>query len=235
MRKAVVLVALLAGACATNPSVLKSAQIPVVQNTGLPSPTTADLTSASRPYQIGPFDQLAVDVFGIAALSNKQVQTDASGRISLPLVGTVEAAGKTPQEVATIIEDRLRGKYVRNPQVAVNLVQTVSQVVTVDGQVTKPGLYPVLGRMKLQRAVATAGGLSEFAKLNDVVVFRTVNGQRMAGLYNLGAIRAGAYDDPEIYANDLVVVGDSPARRLFKDVLSASSLITTPLLILFRK
>ena len=73
----------------------------------------------------------------------------------------------------------------------VNLKETVSQVITVDGQVTEPGLYPVVGRMTLMRAVATAKGLSEFAKLNDVVVFRTVKGQKLAALYDLHAIRRG--------------------------------------------
>ncbi|WP_196782026.1 hypothetical protein, partial [Salmonella enterica] len=75
--------------------------------------------------------------------------------------------------------------------------------------------------MTLMRAVATAKGTTEFAKLDDVVIFRTVNGQKMAALYNLKAIRQGAYDDPEVFANDVVVVGDSPARRLFKDILTS--------------
>jgi polysaccharide export outer membrane protein len=88
--------------------------------------------------------------------------------------------------------------------------------------------------MTLMRAVATAGGVSEFAKLNDVVVFRTVNGQRYAGLYNLAAIRSGTYDDPEVYSNDVVVVGDSKARRLFKNVLQMVPALTSPLIILLR-
>ena len=58
--------------------------------------------------------------------------------------------------------------------------------------------------------------------------------EMMAALYSLKAIRSGAYDDPEVFANDVIVVGDSQARRIFKDVLQASPLITTPLLILFR-
>jgi polysaccharide export outer membrane protein len=84
------------------------------------------------------------------------------------------------------------------------------------------------------RAVATAKGTTEFAALSNVAVFRTVKGQKMAALYSLKAIRSGAYDDPEVFANDVIVVGDSQARRIFKDVLQASPLITTPLLILFR-
>lgn len=210
-----------------------SSDVTVVSDKGLPEPTRVDLLSSNRPYLIGPFDKLRIDVFGIEDL-NKEVQIDASGRLSFPLIGVVEASGLTPGELADAIEKRLQGRYVRDPQVTVNLEETVSQVITVDGQVDRPGLYPVIGRMTLMRAVATAGGTAEFAKLNDVVIFRSVNGEQLAGLYNLKAIRRGNYSDPEVFANDVIVVGDSRARRLFRDLIQASPLITTPLIILFR-
>ena len=197
----------------------------------LPPPDRSDLFAQNRPYLIGPFDRLTIDVFGIEELSKKEVQTDAGGRISFPLAGIVEAAGLTPGELEKVLEERLRGRYVRDPQVTVNLKETVSQTITVDGQVKEPGLYPVIGRMTLMRAVATAKGAGEFAKLDDVVVFRTVHGQRMAALYNLKSIRRGYYDDPEVFANDVVIVGDSPARRLFKDALQVLPVLTTPLVI----
>ncbi|MBN8811814.1 polysaccharide biosynthesis/export family protein [Sphingomonas leidyi] len=205
--------------------------VTVPQSGVLPAPDGADLLAQNRPYLIGPFDRLTIDVFGIPELSNKEVQTDAGGRLSFPLAGVVEAAGKTPAELEQTLEDRLRGRFVRDPQVTVNLKETVSQTVTVDGQVREPGLYPVIGRMTLMRAIATAKGAGEFAKLEDVVVFRTVHGQRMAALYNLKSIRRGYYEDPEIFANDVVVVGDSPARRLFKDVLQVLPVLTAPLVI----
>jgi polysaccharide export outer membrane protein len=224
---------LLASACASHPAVLSEAAIPLVQNRALPAPTLSQGVRESRSYVIGPYDKLSIDVFGVPDLS-RDVQTDASGNIAFPLIGTIAAGGSTPEELAQRIEERLRGNFVKNPQVTVNLKETVSQVVTVDGQVTKPGLYPVVGRMTLMRAIATAGGMGEYANLQDVVVFRTVGGQRMAGLYSMKAIRAGAYDDPEIYANDVVVVGNSPKLRMFNYLLQGSSLLTTPLLILFR-
>ena len=209
-----------------------SPDVTVVSSEGFPEPTRVDQLSSNRPYLIGPFDKLKIDVFGIEDLS-KEVQIDASGRLSFPLIGVVEASGRTPGELADELENRLQGRYVRDPQVTVNLEETVSQVITVDGQVEKPGLYPVIGRITLMRAVATAEGTSEFAKLNDVVIFRSVNGQQLAGLYDLEAIRRGAYSDPEVFANDVIVVGDSQARRLFRDFIQASPLITTPLIILF--
>jgi len=209
-----------------------SPNVTVVTGPGLPEPTRVDLLGSNRPYLIGPFDKLKIDVFGIEDLST-DVQIDASGRLSFPLIGVVEAAGLTPGELSTELERRLQGRYVRDPQVTVNLEETVSQVITVDGQVSKPGLYPVIGRMTLMRAVATAGGTAEFAKLDDVVIFRNVNGEQLAGLYNLKAIRRGNYSDPEVFANDVIVVGDSQARRLFRDLIQASPLLTTPLIILF--
>lgn len=206
----------------------------IVQGKELPIPDRKDIVGEVRPYLIGPFDKLVIDVFGVDELSKKEVQTDASGRISFPLAGIVEASGKTPGELEEILEFRLRAAYVRNPQVSVNLSETVSQVVTVDGEVKEPGLYPVVGHMTLMRAVATAKGTAEFASLSNVAIFRTVNGQKMGALYNLKLIRNGSYADPEVFANDVVIVGNSQTRKIFKDVLQASPLITTPLIILFQ-
>lgn len=205
-----------------------------IQKGDLPAPAREDLYAQNRPYLIGPFDKLSIDVFGVEELSKKEVQTDAGGRISFPLAGIVEASGKTPAEVEQVLAERLR-PYLRNPQVTVNLQETVSQVITVDGQVQQPGLYPVIGRMTLMRAIATAKGMGEFAKQNDVVVFRTVNGQKLAALYNVKAIREGYYNDPEVFANDIVIVGDSQARRMFKDILQAAPLITTPLILFLQR
>jgi polysaccharide biosynthesis/export protein len=207
-----------------------SPDIQMIGQTDLPPPTRADQVAVSRPYLVGAFDKLKIDVFGVEDLQ-KEVQADASGKFSFPLIGTVEAAGSTPGEISDLIEQRL-ARYVRNPQVTVNLVDTVSQVITVEGEVKKPGLYPVVGNMTLVRAVATAGGVGELAKLNDVVVFRTIDGQRYAALYNLKSIRAGNYVDPAIYANDVVIVGQSSARSLFRDILAATPLLTTPIVVL---
>ena len=94
---------------------------------------------------------------------------------------------------------------------------------------------PLASGLTLGRAIASAKGLSEFAKLDDVVILRTVNGQRMAGLYNMTAIRRGLYADPPVYPNDMIVVGDSPARRLFKDFVSVTPLLAAPLIALIQK
>lgn len=217
-------------ACAGREPLQSTSRLTVVDNeTALPAPERNDLTAADRPSLIGPLDTIQVDVFNVPELS-REMQVDASGRISMPLIGTIEARGRTAGELAEAVESALRGRYVRNPDVTVNIRSSVSQVVTIDGQVVEPGLYPVTNQMTLLRAIASAKGMSEFAKQDDVVILRTVNGRKMAGLYNIDAIRRGAYADPAIYANDVVVVGDSPQRRLFRDFVSLAPLLAAPLI-----
>lgn len=222
--------ALSLAACAGSPPLKSTASLTVVENsTELPPPQRNDLVAADRPSLIGPLDTINIDVFGLPELS-RDMQVDASGRIAMPLIGTIDARGKTADELSGVVATALRAHHVRNPEVTINIRNSVSQVVTVDGEVKKPGLIPVTNQMTLMRAVAAAEGFSEFAKQNEVVVLRTVDGKRMAGLYNVASIRRGLYPDPAIYANDVIIVGDSPARRTFKDFVSLSPLLAAPLI-----
>lgn len=222
------LFAFVVSGCAGPARPVSSSRLTVLDQGILPPPNRTDLTAPDRPALIGPLDTIEVDVFNVPELS-REMQVDASGRISMPLAGTIDARGKTAEELAHLIEAALRGRYVRNPDVTINIKSSVSQVVTIDGQVVEPGLYPVTNQMTLMRAIASAKGLSEFARQDDVVILRTVNDHKMAGLYNVEAIRRGMYDDPPIYANDMIVVGDSPQRRLFRDFISLSPLLAGPL------
>lgn len=225
-----ILLVISSGCAARRPPVVSSARLTVVEGSReLPSPNRTDLIAADRPSLIGPLDTIEIDVFNVPDLS-REVQVDAGGRIAMPLAGTIDARGKTAEELAQAIASALRGRYVRNPEVTVNIKSSVSQVVTIDGQVVEPGLYPVTNQMTLMRAVASAKGLSEFARQEEIVILRTVDGRKMAGLYDIGAIRAGSYDDPPIYAGDVIIVGDSPQRRLFRDFVSLSPLLAGPLI-----
>lgn len=221
-------------ACASAPGLEPGPHLVRAAGTELPPPADIDPATGVRAYRIGPLDTIAVSVFGLPELS-RSVQIDAGGGFSLPLAGSFSAAGKTSDELSREIETRLREAHVREPRVSVNLEQTVNQTLTVEGQVREPGMYPALQGMTLMRAVATAKGTTEFARLQDVVVFRRVGDQEMAALYNLAAIRRGAYPDPPIFANDVIVVGDSPARRLFRDILQASPLFLTPIVALLQR
>ncbi|MDE0879016.1 MAG: polysaccharide export protein [Sphingomonas bacterium] len=223
--------ALVLSGCASD-RIQPSPGLQVVESGQLPAPTRPDLIAPDRESLIGPLDTLGIDVYGVQDLS-LETQVDASGRISMPLVGVVDVRGKTSYEVQQYIQNALR-RYIKDPIATVNVRNSVSQVVTVDGSVIEPGLYPVTNQMTLMRAIASARGLSEYGKLDDVVVLRTVNNQRMAGLYNLGAIRRGVYPDPAIYANDVVVVGDSPSRRLFKNLISLAPILSAPLIVLLQ-
>ncbi len=220
--------------CAQREPLQSTADLTVVEGAvALPAPFRQDPAVANHPALIGPLDLIEVNVFNIPQLSS-EVQVDGSGRISLPLIGVVDAGGKTAAELARDIEDSLSEHHIRDPDVTINMRNSVSQVVTVDGQVVAPGLYPVTNQMTLLRAIASAKGLSEYAREDDVVILRTVEGRRMAAMYNIAAIRRGAYDDPALYADDIVVVGDSPQRRLFRDFVSLSPLLASPLVAILR-
>lgn len=205
--------------------------------TELPQPAGPDVRQAGRETYIGAFTELAVEVFGVADLK-QEILTDGAGKFTYPLIGTVEGAGKTTAEVATEIQERLAGRYVLNPRVTVNFKSSQNplllqaQAMTVDGEVKRPGQFPVVGKQTLMAAIALAGGTTEFSKLDDVLIFRSVGGQKYVGAYNLTAIRRGNYSDPEIFPQDVVIVGDSPQRRLLDNVLKASTLLSTPLVVL---
>ncbi|SMQ69086.1 polysaccharide export outer membrane protein [Altererythrobacter xiamenensis] len=223
------LLPLIAG-CSTARPLEGPTAIEVVQADALPPPAVNDLGVVGRSFVIGPYDKLKVSVFGIQELQDFEAVVDGGGNISFPLAGSLEAGGKTSSELAEEIAKRLGARYIRDPQVSVNLEENNSKVYAVTGQVGEPGLYPVRGQLTLIGAVAQAKGLTEFAKAEYVVVFRKVEGKQMAALYNLEAIQRGAYEDPQVFANDRIVVSTNRARRVFRDILSGAPLLTTPII-----
>jgi len=227
MRLCLLLPLLVLSGCA-GPKMVENGEVSLVSASTLPPPSKADLTPGLRPPLLGPGDSVSVEVFGLPELS-REVRLDSGGNIALPLAGTLEASGKSPAELARDIEQRLRSNYVLDPHVTVGITEAVSQVVTVDGAVKQPGIYPVVGDMTLMRAIARAQGTSDTARTNHVVVFRTVNGQPTAALYDLRAIRLGAYRDPKVYTNDVVVVGETAALKWFPTLLQATGVLLTPL------
>lgn len=191
------------------------------------APATANASVAD--YRIGALDTVDITVFDEPDLSAKALQVDAAGQIALPLIGTIEAKGRTASELSKDIEQRLGGKYVRDPQVTVSVAASVSQKVSIEGEVTEPGVYPLTGPTTLLGAIAMAKGETEVSKLREVVVFRTIKGQRMGAVFDVSSIRRGAAADPMLEGNDMVVVGYSAAKRFWKNVVSAA-----PMLSIFR-
>jgi polysaccharide biosynthesis/export protein len=188
-----------------------------------------DNAPAAADYKIGALDTIDVSVFEEPDLSAKAIQVDASGNIALPLVGSVEAKGKTAIELGKELEDLFGAKYLRNPQVTVTVAASVSQKVSVQGEVAQPGIYPLTGPTTLLDVISMAKGETEVAKLQEVVVFRTLNGKRMGAVFDVANIRRGEASDPVIEGNDLVVVGYSAARRFWRDVVN-----TAPIFSVFR-
>lgn len=228
-----VILAVSVGGCADDRFIGRTG-LGVVQQAELPRPLATDLVSEPRPQVLGPFDQVSVDVFNMPEFS-RTVTIDRSGNIALPLAGEIPATGKTPSELAQSVSQHLRANYVRDPRVTVNVTQVVSQVITVGGAVRAPGLYPVTGRMTLMRAIARAQGTGDVAREDLVLVYRKVDGRDLVGLYDLRAIQKGIYPDPEVFANDIVQVDESAARRLFNLVIASSGLLAAPLVAILNR
>ena len=205
----------------------------VERMSALPAPSGQDVADATRAFRISPFDRLQINVYGVEDME-QALRVDSGGMIQVPLAGPINSAGLTLEQLSNEIAQRLK-TYIRNPQVTVNLDETSTGSVTVYGQVQEPGQFPIAGKMTLMRAIALANGFNATANTNNVVVFRTVNNQDMAALYDLEAIRRGAYPDPDIYANDVIAVDDSRTKRLFQDVIQASPLLVTPIIVLLQQ
>jgi polysaccharide export outer membrane protein len=184
-------------------------------------------------YQIGPQEILEITVVGSELLSSKFI-TDEQGQIDFPLAGRIDLSNQSPAGASRAIASRLRGEYVLDPQVIV-IPEGLDEITfSVGGQVDKPGDYPIDENMTLLRAVNTAGGLGEYAKLEETLVFREVGGQRYIGVYNLEAIQQGNYPDPQLYANDVVMVGDSASKRRLETILQFVPVLSTAVILIDR-
>ena len=230
-----VLGCLIVGGCASYDKGVAAAGINRIAAEELPPPLRSDLSLSTDVYALGAYDEIRLDVFGLEELSNKEMVIDGAGMIAVPLVGPLRAAGKTTGELITEITEGLRRAKVRDPMVTVNLTEGNSNLFTVEGEVEQPGRYPVIGDMTLTRAIASAQGTSELAKVSEVVILRTVGNETFAGLYDLRAIRRGYYQDPAIYVGDVVMVGESRGRRLFRDFLQLAPLLTTPVIVALQR
>ncbi len=188
----------------------------------LPAPQVGvpQMGAAEAEYRIGPLDLIEISVFQVPEL-NKTVKVSSSGQVALPLVGNVVAGGRTVAELEEEIAAKLGASYIQNPEVTVFVRESTSQRVTVDGAVEKPGVVPLTGPTTLLQTIAMSGGLQRGAAPRDIVVFRTVDNQRMAAKFDLKAIRKGTAADPLLYGGDVVVVESSLVRTALGDVKSA--------------
>lgn len=130
----------------------------------------AGAAADQRSYIIGRDDVLAINVWKEPDLT-RSVPVRSDGKISLPLVGEIEAAGRTPAQLEIELTQKLR-TYMTDPEVAVIVEQMNSKKFNILGEVTKPGSYSLTGASTVMDAIAMAGGFRDFAKRKDVYVLR---------------------------------------------------------------
>jgi polysaccharide export outer membrane protein len=179
--------------------------------------------AGQREYVIAPLDTISVLVFQEPELSIQNIQVDGSGNISFPLLGSMQAAGRTAPDLSAELARGL-DRYLVKPQVTVSVASATSRV-AVEGSVQQPGVFEIRGSTSLVEALALARSPTRAAALDQVIVFRNIDGERMGARFDLRRIRAGIDPDPEIFGGDRIVVGSSGWRGIWLDLLSASPLL----------
>lgn len=180
-------------------------------------------TRAPEGYKLNSADEISVIVYREPDLSVPNIAIGADGMLALPLVGEIRAEGISPADLGKTITDRLKsGGYLRNPSVAVNVVKYASHMVTVEGSVEKPGVYPFMPGSKLSAALSLASGPNRVAKLEQIALFREFPDGMKVAKFDYSAVRQGTMMDPVLAPGDRVVVGTSGLSQFWQDVLKAA-------------
>lgn len=174
---------------------------PRTGNTAVPAPAAP---SSANDYRLVAGDKLRIEVYKDTQLS-QSLQIRPDGKITLPLIGDIVAAGHTP----TVLRDSIAGalkEYITNPVVTVIVVETQPQTVSVMGEVANPGVQPIKGRLSVLEALAMAGGFKDFANTKNIVIRRTTStGVQMLKFNYKEAIKGN--DDPlYLQPGDIVIV-----------------------------
>lgn len=224
LRGAVVAAAALAmSACAAG----RGGSVPY-EPAGFAAPDVQATPVAAAAHPIGALDELNISVFQVESLTG-EFKVDSAGKIDYPLLGAVQAQGRTTEELRQVLASGLSQKYLQSPNVQVAIKERAEQKVTVDGAVAQPGVYEVKGPTTLIQAVALARGTTQDANPSRVYVFRTIQGKRVAGAFDLKMIRRAQAEDPVIYGNDVVVVDGDSSRAMIQTLLQ-----TVPILGMLR-
>lgn len=189
------------------------------------SATTVPADAEAYLLQAG--DQLSITVFREPDLSAEKVAVDNSGNVQLPLIGSIVVAGRSATNLGQDIERAYASRFVRDPHVTVSVVEAAPRIVSVEGEVTQPGAFEMKPGSTLLSALAMARSPKRTAKLDEIIVFRTLNGQRLGGRFDLQAIRSGSAPDPLVLDGDVVVVGFSQVQGIYEDILRAAPLLNS--------
>jgi len=184
----------------------------VQENTAKRSETSGEIAAASHDspldadYKIGPQDLLRIDVWKELELS-RTVPVRPDGKISLPLLNDVQAAGLSPMQLAAVISEGLK-KYITNPQVTVSVAEINSRRIYVTGEVLKPGAFPLLPNMTVLQALSSSGGFSQFARVKNIYVLRKEEGKDVKHPFNYKDVVSGKKPEQNILLQpgDVVVV-----------------------------
>lgn len=174
---------------------------------GTSTSAVASKSATSDPnYVIGPQDMLDVSVWKEPGVT-RTVPVRPDGKISLPLLNDVQAAGLTPMQLSNSLTEKLK-KFMDAPQVTVIVTQINSQRVYVIGQVMRPGAYPLLPGMTILQALSSAGGFAQFANEKKVFLLRTMNGTQTKSYFNYKQVLDGKRPEQNLVlkAGDQIVV-----------------------------
>jgi polysaccharide biosynthesis/export protein len=179
------------------------------QNSGAGDGSSANTVAAASTdptYVIGAQDVLGISVWKDPELT-QTVPVRPDGKISMPLLNDVQAAGLTPDQLKSQITDGLK-KFMTDPIVTVIVTQINSQRVYITGEVTKTGAYPLLPGMTILQALSSAGGFTNFANTKKIYMFRTVNGKRVVFPFNYRDVIRGKSVGQNVVleAGDTIVV-----------------------------
>ena len=155
------------------------------------------LSAAADPtYVIGPEDGLDISVWKEPDVS-RAVPVRPDGKISLPLLNDIQAAGLTPMQLQAVVTEGLK-KFFTGPQVTVIVTQINSRRIYVMGEVARPGAFSMLPNMTILQALSTAGGFSQYAKLSAIYLLRSENGQQVTYPFNYKEVIRGRRSEQNI-------------------------------------
>jgi protein involved in polysaccharide export with SLBB domain len=158
---------------------------------------------------LGPGDVIEVRVYNEPELSGTHQISD-NGTVRLPLVGVIEAAGVTPDQLTVRITHAYNERYLKDADVSLFVKEHTSRKVYVLGQVAKPGPYPFDGKMTIIDAVALAGGTTKLADANSTLITRDRDGKQVRVLVKVGSIGEGKAPDIALEPGDIIFVPETP-------------------------
>lgn len=161
---------------------------------------------ASADYKIGPQDMVRVDVWKEPDVS-RTIPVRPDGKISLPLLNDVQAAGLTAVQLANVIRDGLT-KYITSPQVTVTVTEINSRRVYCNGEVMKPGALALLPNMTALQAISSCGGFTQFARIKNIYILRVEDGKQVQHPFNYKDVIKGKKPEDNILLQpgDVIVV-----------------------------